>query len=341
MNSRGVNSFLTHFGGEKCSEKYQDHERKKGKFINCSKFLTLFLSHRRNSHLVDSHRLREDCQGAQVSVVIASRFFRSPFFTTSAAGIYKPSGSFRTGIKRRGSKLSPTGLLSPRSSTNPFLSAAAQRNPQAASSFKQRRTNHPVEEPAVQADQTAGPSSSSNPFLAAASVSSKLPYSAVVAGTHSKQQQNRPSRPPLQAAGPFSSNQQTSQRPGQPAISANPFIKALTKVHEQQQQVEATYQVGDEETMEEQEDTGWLTEGHTQGQNEPMFSFAPPQSDSSSLAGTTQASSNSSSGVGGRSLHLKGVPREMNNELSLREHFERFGAVESIKCHPEKIVCSS
>ena len=260
------------------------------------------------------------------------------FFTTSAAGIYRSSGSFRTGIKRKGSKLSPT---SPRTSANPFLSAAARRYPPAASSFEQRETDQPEDElDTAQADQTAGPSFS-NPFLAAASVSTKLPYSAVVAGRHSKQQLSRPSRPPLHSMTTASSNQQqqrtTSRRPGQqPALSANPFIKALTRVVQQEQQAEETQQLGDEESMDEPEDTDWWTEeGHTQAQDEPMFNVAQ-HSDGPSTA--ARGSSNPFfPAVGDKSLHLKGVPRELNNDQALREHFERFGVVESVRCHPEKM----
>ena len=36
------------------------------------------------------------------------------------------------------------------------------------------------------------------------------------------------------------------------------------------------------------------------------------------------------------SLHIKGVPDNLNNETFLHEHFSRFGPVLSINCHPEK-----
>lgn len=36
------------------------------------------------------------------------------------------------------------------------------------------------------------------------------------------------------------------------------------------------------------------------------------------------------------SLHIKGVPDNLNNEQYLNQHFSRFGPVLSINCHPEK-----
>lgn len=36
------------------------------------------------------------------------------------------------------------------------------------------------------------------------------------------------------------------------------------------------------------------------------------------------------------SIHLKGVPNQLNNVSFLKEHFNKFGPVRDIKCHPEK-----
>lgn len=44
----------------------------------------------------------------------------------------------------------------------------------------------------------------------------------------------------------------------------------------------------------------------------------------------------SSSGDEVYSIHLKGVPDNVNNESFLLEHFEKFGSVRNVECHPEK-----
>lgn len=37
-----------------------------------------------------------------------------------------------------------------------------------------------------------------------------------------------------------------------------------------------------------------------------------------------------------KSLHLKGVPDELNNEVILLDHFNKFGVVESVVCNIDK-----
>jgi hypothetical protein len=35
-------------------------------------------------------------------------------------------------------------------------------------------------------------------------------------------------------------------------------------------------------------------------------------------------------------LHVKGVPDELNNQAFMEKHFSRFGPLKSVECHPQK-----
>ena len=251
--------------------------------------------------------------------------------------------------------------MSPRSAAaNPFFSAAANRQIPTSSSSESNEvipspfTDEEQSEP-VFAEQRAGPSSvdSSNPFLAARPTlglaaknvqhkATRLAYSVVVAGRQQQlqqqqQQQQHQMMGATSCSGGLSSQSQQQQirKPPQlPSLSANPFLKALAKV-ERQADLE-----GDIEVRAHQDDKQDLDT-----RNEAQFSFSmvaqhPPASSGASLGQTSTSPSSVnpfSSAGNNRTLHLKGVPREINNEQILRQHFERFGEVESIKCHPAKM----
>lgn len=51
---------------------------------------------------------------------------------------------------------------------------------------------------------------------------------------------------------------------------------------------------------------------------------------------SASASSNSGPASSSLSLHLKGVPHHLNNKEFLWQHFEKFGPLREIDCHPEK-----
>lgn len=227
-------------------------------------------------------------------------------------------------------------VSSPSVSTNPFLKAAAQL-PSGGSQVS--KTVAPQEQ-AQPASGFPGPSSSksNNPFFAAMSAQAGAPppaahvppppppsYAAAVMGRPKLADPRIPASVPpkladprLPTSGPPKTADPRTTAPGPPVLTASQLPPPPPPNPTAQLAAASFNPFLASQTASQKTTAAPLSQ--------VPVSQVPQKSPTASATSTT--------------LHLKGVPAEMNSDVLLREHFGRFGRVVTVKCNPAKMCAS-